>query len=283
MCKSNRFPRSAVDHVAGEVHQALSALVKEANKHASPVRADSEGGSVLGRRCLRIIQTYLDVSALVTSPLSYQLMRDVRFSTQTPTRFPCLLSQFKSPCVSSPENEDLVEEIQENTSQQTNKTMSQQFVSNALVVSDCAQELLLTPNSLKSIEVVPSKTIAQPRAGFEKKTEKSVDDEISISRTAFSDIENTNANGKKGHGKRCAETISEQENIDTIAIPKNGKKLKLKESDPITDDKSVIIAKKTMESPKSSKRSKIKSDKSCRRRLLPQVKGQSKLTGFFKM
>lgn len=283
LCKSNRFPRSAVDQVAEEVHQALATLVKEANCHVSPVRADSDGGSVLGRKCMRIVQTYLDTSALVTSPLSQQLMRDVRFSAQTPTRFPCLLSQFRSPCIMEDEEvqEEHDDEKIDDIKPKTNRINSQ-FVSNALFVPDCNEDLLLSPNSLNSIEVLPSKTIAQPRAGFDKPLQVTNIQEDPI-RTAFDKIEGKvcEEKGKPRQGKRCAETLSEQENSN---VKQEGpKKAKSKKTEP----KKKSAAENILDSPKSTKSLKQqkdkKVDKSCRRRLLPQVKGQSKLTGFFRV
>ena len=127
-----------------------------------------------------------------------------------------------------------------------------------------------------------SKTIAQPRAGFDKLLEVTKVQEDPI-RTAFDKIESKDCEDeeKPRQGKRCAETLLEQENSN---LKQEGpKKAKSKKTEP----KQKSTSENILDSPKSTKSLKQqkdkKVDKSCRRRLLPQVKGQSKLTGFFRM
>ncbi|XP_005105693.1 PCNA-interacting partner [Aplysia californica] len=293
LCKSGRFPRTAVEPVAQEVHQSLAALVEEAKSSVSgsPDRSVSSGGSVLGRRCLNIIRSYLDTSALTSSRLSGQLMRDVRFSSQTPTRFPCLLTQFRSPCLLEEEDEtaEQEKEIQETDGKGKSKISDSnvQFVSSALYV-DAGSDLglLMSQRTMSSVEVLPSKTIVQPREGsdFDVGMEKSKRGPNKAAALQTVDVKDRVGKGQERKGKRCPETRSEKENITKEKSGVGPSKPKQQRG----GRKAQASVGELMDSPKSSKKNnqigagKKKVDKSCRRRLLPQVKGQAKITGFFR-
>ncbi|GFN98453.1 pcna-interacting partner-like, partial [Plakobranchus ocellatus] len=95
-CKSGKFPRSLVEPCAAEIQSLLGAVIDvESVKGDSPPKNVSAGGSLLGRRCLRVLQTFLDQTALhKLTDTDHRMLEDLSFSSQTPTRIPCLLSLF---------------------------------------------------------------------------------------------------------------------------------------------------------------------------------------------
>ena len=283
-CKSGRFPRNVVEPVANDILDVLKVLINETKSTLSSCDQleVSSGGSVLGRETVVIICSFLDSSAITVSQMSSQFMRDVRFSSDTPTRFPCLLTQFQSPSTLG-DFEELMD------SKETNKTgdivrRSEPFVSSALYVQqEPGLDLELSPKTLNSIEVLPCKTIVQPR--------ESGTDALQ------------NITSKKG-GKTKTDCFEKNSNLDTDMECE--KKLLKRRSDDLQPDQNKEPLKKSVKSSSSSsgprntefgKKEEKTSDsvshctkankkkmesKSCRRKLLPQVKGQGKITGFFK-
>ncbi|XP_059156919.1 PCNA-interacting partner-like [Physella acuta] len=259
-CKSGKFLRNLVEPVSERTYNILTDIIQRRNtaEQGSPDKPVSSGGSMSGRRCTCVLQSYLDQTAVVSSHLDQQMMSDIRFSSQTPTRIPCLLTQFRSPAIMDTE-EEAPSEV---NSVSTKPRGPKKAVVSAALYIDADQDAVLSQGTLSSVDVIPSKTIAHPRPDHVTTT--------SLRETTTSSVVVRNAKGSK----RCIVSSKDQENL-TLYPGQDASKAKL------PCQQTLVLT----DSPKSSRagHQQGKSSKSCRRRLLPQVKGQAKITGFFRI
>ncbi|XP_055886998.1 PCNA-interacting partner-like [Biomphalaria glabrata] len=268
-CKSGKFPRTLVDPEADIILNKLLAAKQELEKckESSPVRPINSGGSVLGRQCMRVIQAFLDQSALSISELDHHLMSDIQISSQSPTRIPCLLTQFRSPAIVDLDSDQ--PEVSTSNFKRTTNLCKKQFVSCALYLETdkIPDELMMSQATLSTIDVIPSKTIVQ---SGEKGT---LDNKSSFTHNSNSLPLLGKVTKLKGN-KRSHMAVAGQENL--VTVPALAEEVKSKQQNT------------ALSSPKSSKSGAAQFKKgnpksSCRRRLMPQVKGQAKITGFFRM
>ncbi|GFR65128.1 PCNA-interacting partner-like [Elysia marginata] len=279
-CKSGKFKRSRVEPCASEIQASLSNIINaETAAVSSPSRTPGAEGTLIGRRCLQILQSFLDQAAVLPpSETDEKLLQDLSFSTQTPTRIPCLLSQFRSPCML-----ETVEEITETKGSRKQSLKAKKkvscFVSSALYLEEDDQPIL-TQNTLTSIEILPSKTLVDPKASDSQEGRRK-----NVSAFALSTVTNDKVNQAKGTRKRKAAAAG-QENAESGVILSDAAASDIHQSAA----KEKQLADFEGNTPKSSKKTAGQSNvktkkvgKSCRKRLLPQVKGQSKITGFFRL
>ncbi|CAG5132869.1 unnamed protein product [Candidula unifasciata] len=280
-CKSGKFPSRLVDPAAEKISSMLLAIVEEMELADSSQsnQASSRSSSLLGSQCLRVIQQFLDRTALVESQLDMLLMSDVSFSSSTPTRFPCLLTQFRSPTIM-----DAKEDDSDNDKPQVKPTVSRShrnFVSAAFYVdAENNPELLLTQRTMSTIEVLPSKTIVHPRVDAGEQTSHQT---TSTNVSKLSNVKNVQNIKSKGQ-KRPATSVLDKENLiisPTSHAPEPHRKVKPKETSLNTKASPKIIQRSSNQEITTPKQNK--SVKSCRRRLLSQIKGQGKITGFFRI
>lgn len=105
-CPECRLRKQSVDDVRDRLMARAEVIlgVIDATKESSPKRNASAGGSLLGRRTLKVIRCLLDqhnAQPCPTSPVA--ALTDVITSQRTPVRFQSLLSKFRSPVEHSPD------------------------------------------------------------------------------------------------------------------------------------------------------------------------------------
>ncbi|RUS70503.1 hypothetical protein EGW08_021728, partial [Elysia chlorotica] len=147
-------------------------------------------------------------------------------------------------------------------------------VSSALYLDEATDELILTQGTLSSIQVLPSKTLVDPKAS-----------NIQVTHQGNKLSDNSNQNQTEGVRKRKAVTAGKENDGSCVPFSKPSaveKKILMEGEEVQTqyDERPSITSNKGHgpSKPKSKK-----AEKSCRKRLLTQVKGQSKITGFFRL
>ncbi|XP_033645404.1 PCNA-interacting partner-like isoform X2 [Asterias rubens] len=116
-CRGSVFKTAAVEKVCQTFKSKFDVLMTTYNQSSqtSPPKTANQGGSVLGRKTLKVIQTFLDQET--TRPTSHSavtMLSDCILTQATPVRMPSLLAQFRSPEVidqESPENQSLRDRI----------------------------------------------------------------------------------------------------------------------------------------------------------------------------
>ncbi|XP_038057586.1 PCNA-interacting partner-like isoform X2 [Patiria miniata] len=112
-CRGAVFKQEAVDKVCQKLRGKCDVLLTafDGKNGASPPKAVNQGGSVLGRRTLKVILAFLDREATIPAHHhAVNLLSDCTLTQTTPVRMPSLLAQFRSPEVDnpkSPENQAL--------------------------------------------------------------------------------------------------------------------------------------------------------------------------------
>ncbi|XP_076462781.1 uncharacterized protein LOC143295103 [Babylonia areolata] len=304
-CKSQRYRREMVEGVGGQIQRGLEAVVRELQGNGllvSPDKPACQGGSLTSRRPRRVLLHYLDRRAvdLWSSPLCpphHAWLQDVPFGPHTPSRFPCVLSQFRSPaadCTSSPVSR---KGQQKETAQRKRKMM---VVSTNLVPAESDQPLIqrCTKRLSDTVIVLPSKTIMHPaesRAASLHPAQDSSD---------FSGKENLRSmvdgpphkRPKKAAGSKSSRNSNTRSSSNSNT--KSSNKSNIPPTSPNTCQSLVAAAaatatgesgeKKGQTEARSSQPSKRASKaapagKKCRRRLLSPLKGQRSITSFFRL
>lgn len=281
--KDKRIQTSSVEEICDDL-QKMAAQVIQNVQTQSPAKKPSSGGTPLGYKTLRIIHHLVDklvTGVEVLKANSLDVLCD-SFSTQhsnTPVRFPCLLSQFRTPCddVDSPElNKSLAERLLEKQRKAT--PLHAKRYKASLDWAAPAHDVQMTDETesfkcQKSVYVLPSKTLVQPASAS-----KRVDVPGLKERTSHpSNEENKEKTSMVSHKEKPLSQESKQgEGVE-------GEDL----SQPDVENKSEVVAKgkKRMSEPceKEPKKKKTQSqEKKCRRKLLPQIKGQQQINRFFR-
>ncbi|KAL8586786.1 hypothetical protein ACOMHN_061299 [Nucella lapillus] len=265
-CKSQRYKRAVVEEVGAGIQKDLEGVLEQLEEHGlliSPDKPACQGGSLTSRRPRRVLLHYLDgrASYLWGSPRSFRhtWLHDIPFGPHTPSRFPCLLSQFRSPAAAE-ESPVSSKGQKKETAQRKRKMM----VSTNLVPEESDQPLLqrCAKRLYDTVIVLPSKTIVQPAE----------------SRQALPDQEAGGA-------------VRDKENLHLHPTTKRPKKAAAGSSNPSSDIPLGLAAsrasgqKKTQGERGSEPCNKRgpKTGKKCRRRLLSPVKGQRSITSFFRV
>ncbi|KAK7100298.1 PCNA-interacting partner-like [Littorina saxatilis] len=266
-CKSQRFKQEAVDTVASGIQKDLEHVLADLelnNTLISPDKPACQGGSLTSRRPRRVLLHYLDRCAVTQWGASHSAhhvwLNDVPFGPHTPSRFPCVLTHFRSPAVGCPltSSNNRLQEIQlkQKKRKLTVGTNLMPDSSDRPLLDRCSERLCDT------VIVLPSKTIVHPaesRASLQSKNS----DHIS----AKENLEQTSSPAMK-KGRRDANPLA-----SPLAAP-----LRLGVHNSGQKDKGS-------KQPSSSQRNKpaSKPGKKCRRRLIPPIQGQKSITSFFRV
>ncbi|KAL5017084.1 hypothetical protein ScPMuIL_006673 [Solemya velum] len=263
-CRDSKFKSDSVEAVTDQLQCHVTRIVDECeNFYANtPEKGNHNGGSLRGRRTVRVLSHLLDRLVTRVDNRSSLYGLDDAFSSQgTPMRFPSLLSQFRSPDEEeeeddAPYNISLSERLSEKQNNLKNTKMNGPPYKSHMdwaVLHDNNEKLPDVVFEQTEI-VVPSKTIIHP--GCNTKAGLGLAKTVEESRYDQENIRN--------------ETEENAVVIETVHNKERGQKRQL------------LDPSQSQSQPPAKKKAKPK-EKSCRRKLLPQVKGQQKLTGFFRV
>ncbi|XP_046566692.1 PCNA-interacting partner-like [Haliotis rubra] len=100
-CKLLKLRKEDVEVVTEQLYDCISQIVDDIETRTAhtPDKPASEGGSLIGRRTLRVIKILLDKMASTQGGDNSceMYLSDMALNPTTPTRVPCLMSQFRSP------------------------------------------------------------------------------------------------------------------------------------------------------------------------------------------
>ncbi|XP_063415743.1 PCNA-interacting partner-like [Mytilus trossulus] len=280
-----KLRQSSIETVSDRLQEQIKLVIDqtERNKMSSPDKSVSNGGSLLGRKTLTALRYITDkILTQQDQSQSIDYLCDGFSSQKTPIRFPSLLSQFRSPdenCDDDEENSDLSLSLSERLVKRQSG-VSLEITQSYQASYDWAlpahhvglpnKDDICQTNS--PVVVLPSKTLAHPASA-----------------------------SKAGLAKKILESIRDQENIQKIQITKTfGETCKPKSVDVVSSQLTIELSSQTSDETKGNvekggkkrkntesnappkKKSKTET-KSCRRKLLPQVKGQQQLSTFFRV
>ncbi|XP_071118807.1 PCNA-interacting partner-like [Haliotis cracherodii] len=267
-CKLLKLKMEEVERVTEHLYDCISQIVRDLETRTAhtPNKPASEGGSLIGRQTLRVIKLLLDkMASSQGGDNSCELfLSDMALNPTTPTRVPCLMSQFRSPDMVAMEEDSHDKPDVTGLSDRTNIRAYE----SSEVILPCGEKL--TRKQLNSVIVFPSKTVvhagpdtAQILLGVppakKQGTCASLDKENLCSRPPLK----SDQPAKK---RKISDKVSKNTKTtdDTLSQPS--------------------LSQPSLSQPTGSRKKKAStSKKGCRRQLLPQVKGQQKLTGFFRV
>ncbi|KAH3849207.1 hypothetical protein DPMN_091603, partial [Dreissena polymorpha] len=251
----------------------------------------SNGGSLTSRRARKALRRLLDKLATVNEDMcTLDHLTDIYSSQRTPLRFPSVMSQFRSPMEdlsetspSSRFNQSLSQRVLNRSIKKQTPVYAKRYKSNC----DWAEPLHsvdLVKNddvfSPSAVFVLPSKTIMHAGTKFSSgeaakaleemlQKEESADKPSSVKR--LSDVTNSDmpfTDTDSDHAKPVKQKKAGSKN-QSEAVQENQTKKRALACDN--------------QSGQPEKKKKGDQSKSCRRKLLPQVKGQQQLTNFFRV
>ncbi|KAK3584954.1 hypothetical protein CHS0354_009639 [Potamilus streckersoni] len=272
-CKDNTLRPDSINRVAeGLQHCANSYLADiEMQIKTSPNRSVSNGGSLVGRRTIGVLRHLLDRLGSQDDGLStLDHLTDIYSSQKTPIRFPCILSQFRSPDeedkqTESSHNISLWDRVTNKLHDQHNKQGSRynKRYQSSMVWAEPLHNIKLNRREEEDMGwgqteiVIPSKTIVHPGCGSGLRFATKVTESIK-------DKENT-------YYAQAAQSTGNCDENKSV-----GKGLKR----PLQVEKEIMP---TLQSQSPKKKKAPSQPKTCRRKLLPQIKGQQQLTKFFRV
>lgn len=281
-CRENRLRISNVESVCDKLQKEVVRVISmfESSVCSSPDKPARDGGSAVGRHTLKVLRYIVDKLVSGMDDFKVQTLDflcDGFSSQRTPVHFPCIMSQFRSPeeypdLPDDPYNQSLLDRLLSQKSKETpiHKKRYKSCMDWAgpthqldIQANDKDNDIVLTQSE---VIVIPSKTIVHPG----KHTNKDV-----------------------GVANRVAETLHDQENLPTTVgvtekpgqgheeskVNEQNKPVKETKKNPGKGQKRPLVS---GDSPAKAKKKKTET-KTCRRKLLPQVKGQQQLTKFFRV
>ncbi|XP_060062542.1 PCNA-interacting partner-like [Ylistrum balloti] len=282
-CRENRLRITNVESVCEKLQKEVARVISmfESSVSTSPDKAVRDGGSAVGRHTLKVLRYVVDKLVSGMDDFKVQtldFLSDGFSSQRTPVHFPCIMSQFRSPeeysdSPDDPYNQSLCDRLLSQRSSETpihqkryKSCMDWAGPTHNVDIKGQDKDIVLTQSE---VVVIPSKTIVHPGKQANKETKVA---------------------------NRLAETIHDQENVPVcvevteesdkgqdkskVNEPKVNKTTKESKKNPGKGQKRPLV---TGDSPaKANKKTKAES-KTCRRKLLPQVKGQQQLTKFFRV
>ncbi|XP_062594898.1 PCNA-interacting partner-like [Saccostrea cucullata] len=275
--EDKRIQNSTVETVCETLQKSAVQVIQNTQINSPPKK--STGGTPLGYKTLRAIHHLVDklvTGADVLKANSLDVLCDSFSNQHTPVRFPCLLSQFRTPCddIDSPElNKSLAERLLEKQRKETplhakwyKATMDWAAPLHDVQMTDEAESY----KCQKSTYVLPSKTLVQPASaskrvelpGLKERTsqESNKDKEVDLT----SDLKDKPLSQES----RQEEPVSNSDDVENHKEV-GGKAKKRPGPEPCEKE------------PKKKKT--ITQGKNCRRKLLPQIKGQQQINRFFRM
>lgn len=283
-CKDSKVRKSSVESVSENLLQQISAIIEDLDKNTlnTPGKTVANGGSLVSHRARKVLRQLLDKLATVDGDMStLDHLTDIYTSQHTPIRFPSIISQFRSPDeeleVASPGNRystTLSERVLNKMNKQT-PVSSKRYMSNYEWATAVHSVGLQKDNNIFSssqIYVIPSKTIVHAGSSFPsgqaiKLLESMLEQENMPGQGPSRDpnirlTSTTNRNNEMHH-----KPVNSKDNS-------SGQEVKASKKRQPQDE---------IQSCQPAKKNKQDQSKSCRRRLLPQMKGQQKLTQFFRV
>ncbi|XP_078317333.1 PCNA-interacting partner-like [Crassostrea virginica] len=272
-----RIQPSSVVEICEDLQKRSAQVIQNVQTN-SPAKKPLTGGTPLGYKTLRTIHHLVDqliTDLRVLKANSLDVLCDSFSGQNTPIRFPCLLSQFRTPCeeVDSPElNKSLAERLLEKQRKETplhakryKASMDWAAPAHDVQMTDEAESYKCP----KSVYVLPSKTLVQPASaskrvalpGLKERTQlQSNEDNI--------DKESSDCLKEKTLSQESPqeEVVSSQDAENQLDAMGKGKK---RPSEPCERE-----PKKKKTQPQG---------KTCRRKLLPQIKGQQQINRFFRV
>ncbi|XP_067677440.1 PCNA-interacting partner-like isoform X2 [Haliotis asinina] len=262
-CKLLKLRKEDVEGVTEQLYECISQIVGDLETRTAhtPNKPASEGGSLMGRQTLRVIKILLDKMATTQGGDNSceMFLSDMALDPTTPTRVPCLMSQFRSPDIVAMEEDSPDKPEVTGLSDRTNITAYE----NSEVILPCGEKL--TRKQLNSVIVFPSKTVVH-----------------ACPDTAHILL------GMPPAKKRGTCAALDKENLYSKSPLKSDQPAKKRKiCDKVgknTKSSDDTLSQPTLSQPTAARKKKgPASKKGCRRQLLPQVKGQQKLTGFFRV
>ncbi|GAB1599808.1 PCNA-interacting partner-like isoform X1 [Argonauta hians] len=233
---------SASKQIQTDINNAVNNI--EQKTFDSPSKPASQGGSLCGRKSLQVLQKVLDQVAIHSLGMqSLNVLSDILCTQGTPVRIPSLVSQFRSPDVELDPEED---------KPLTKRICQIKPKQNALMTSnrshyDWASKSPGNGTLIVDAEyILPSKTLMYPSSAK----------------------------------KVAPSKLTEPDNNDK----ENDPSIVSKEVEFPQEDTSPLGSQPTKKlgATKRKQKSHDSKAKQCRRKLLPQIKGQAALTAFFK-
>ncbi|XP_050402885.1 PCNA-interacting partner [Patella vulgata] len=266
-CKTNRLKEEDVQTTADYLHTRLTQIIEDREKInlVSPDKPASDGGSLLGRRTVRVLRQLLDSEVTGKGDNSECFLEDFALNPTTPTRIQCILSQFRSPEVCQDE-EVVVDDQMKIKKRGLQDRHNIQHTYNSIPVPKdvrISKEEKLLRENLNSVIVIPSKTIVHAAPGNHGLHLGLKHSDTNKRDSAAFDKENIQLDDQPNKRQK---TDVEASKINVEGKSKKGEKPSKK------------ISSKSQESKKTKPQ-----PKSCRRKLLPQVKGQQNITSFFRL
>ncbi|XP_060565444.1 PCNA-interacting partner-like [Ruditapes philippinarum] len=282
-CRDSKIRNSNVESVSQLLHAQIADIIDELDKNivVTPDKTAANGGSLTSRRARKALRQLLDKLATVDDDMSsLDHLTDIYSSQRTPLRFPSVISQFRSPEeeleVTSPGNKYNLS-LSERVLNITNKAQTPVYAKRYKSTYDWADPVHnvdvqkdVDIFSASQVYVIPSKTIVHAGNKF-----------------------------SSGEAAKVLETILDQENLtetDPVLVPTSSKSSENEKTVSTNQENTKQNNKKQHEkqskkrqlqdgnqSSQPEKRKKQDQSKSCRRKLLPQVKGQQSLAKFFRV
>ncbi|XP_052776621.1 PCNA-interacting partner-like [Mya arenaria] len=304
-CRDSKIRQSSVESVAELLHEQIAAIIDTLDTQIvdTPGKPAASGGSLTSRRARKALRRLLDKLATVDDDMSsLDHLTDIYSSQRTPLRFPSVLSQFRSPMedleVTSPGNrfnQSLSQRVLNQSLKKQTPVYAKRYKS-TYDWADPAHNVDVTGDddimAASQVFILPSKTVVHAGSRLssgeaQKALEAMLEKDVGTD-TSLSDV--TNARNQSKHTKKS----SDDDNKDNGNKKPGGKKTK-----PIEEDGKALEAKgnqsknlkkralpidaQSTETSQPEKKKKQDQSKSCRRKLLPQVKGQQQLTSFFRV
>ncbi|XP_053394104.1 PCNA-interacting partner-like [Mercenaria mercenaria] len=283
-CRDSKIRNSSVESVADLLHTQITDIIDQLDTQivVTPDKSAANGGSLTSRRARKALRQLLDKLATVDDDMAtLDHLTDIYSSQRTPLRFPSVISQFRSPEeeleVTSPGNKYNLS-LSERVLNITNKTQTPVYAKRYKSTYDWAEpvhhvELQKDIDAFSSsqVYVIPSKTIVHAgnklSSGQAAKVLESMLDKENVVETDTLPVSVRSEN--KGNEKAGT-------NIQGVTKQSNNKKKTDKQSKKrqLPDGN---------QSSQPEKRKKQDQSKTCRRKLLPQVKGQQSLAKFFRV
>jgi hypothetical protein len=270
-CRDNTIRHQSVDAVNNRLQIHASKIMEIVSQETddSPKRNASVGGSMLGRKTLKIVRQILDSKA--GQPMEskcVEILTDGVSSQKTPIRFPCLMSQFRSPLEVSPDGKadrTLAERMKEKLQKKEKKTSIQRFQAHM----DWAQPLHHVGFNKEEITIeqfVPSETTIhscakEQKLGVSRKVLESIHDQENITVTNSQDQ------------SKNSQTVNFQQSKNILVVPNEN------------DSKKRTFGQTCPEQPvsKKAKKSTCSSQKKNVKKCIGLQKGQKPLTAFFRI
>ncbi|KAL3869669.1 hypothetical protein ACJMK2_042331 [Sinanodonta woodiana] len=273
-CKNSPLRPDGINKVAEVLQHCANSYIAdiEIQMKTSPNRSVSNGGSLVGRQTLCVLRHLLDRLGSQDDGLStLDHLTDIYSSQKTPIRFPCILSQFRSPDEEDKESESshdisLRDRVKNKLHDQHSKQGSNynKRYQSSMVWAEPLHNIKLNRREeeedlgcVQTEIAIPSKTVVHPGCGSglrfaTKVTESIKDKENTCNAQVTQSTGNCDKNRSVGKGHKRALQV----------------------------EKEIMPA---LQSQPPKKKKAPSQPKTCRRKLLPQIKGQQQLTKFFRV